>query len=86
MKENGRVTNLKMDENLKLEAKGDFDVFYGADIICRAGSQLILGSGFFNANLCLHCRRKITIGEDVAISHNVTTMDSDVHKIEIFGG
>lgn len=79
--ENGRVTNLRMDTDSKLIVNGNFDIFYGGDIICFSGSELKLGSGFCNSNLILRCTKKITIGEDVAISHNVTIMDSDAHEI-----
>ena len=79
--ENGRVTNLRLDISSKLKVKGNFDIFYGGDIICFGGSTLELGSGFCNSNLILRCTQKVTIGEDVAISHNVTIMDSDAHEI-----
>lgn len=79
--ENGRITNLRLDENSWLKVKGNFDIFYGGDIICFAGGELELGSGFCNSNLILRCTKKISIGEDVAISHNVTIMDSDAHEI-----
>ena len=81
--ENGRVTNLRLDTGARLVVKGNFDIFYGGDIICFPGGRLELGSGFCNSNLILRCTERITIGEDVAISHNVTIMDSDAH--EIFG-
>lgn len=79
--QNGRTTNLRMDASSQLIVKGNFDVFYGGDIICFTNSSLELGSGFCNSNLILRCTEKITIGEDVAISHNVTIMDSDAHNI-----
>lgn len=79
--ENGRVTNLRLDKNSRLKVKGDFDIFYGGDIICFDNGMLELGSGFCNSNLILRCTQKITIGDDVAISHNVTIMDSDAHEI-----
>ncbi len=40
-----------------------------------------MGSGFCNSNLILRCTQKIVIGDSVAISHNVTIMDSDAHEI-----
>lgn len=79
--ENGCVTNLRLDKNSRLKVKGDFDIFYGGDIICFDNGMLELGSGFCNSNLILRCTQKITIGHDVAISHNVTIMDSDAHEI-----
>lgn len=79
--ENGRVTNLRLDESSRLIVKGNFDVFYGGDIICFSGGTLQIGSGFCNSNIILRCTKEIIIGEDVAISHNVTIMDSDAHEI-----
>lgn len=79
--ENGRVTNLRMDENSKLKVKGNFDIYYGGDIICFKNSELVLGSGFCNSNLILRCTKRIVIGDGAAISHNVTIMDSDAHEI-----
>lgn len=79
--ENGRVTNLRLDAEAQLAVHGDFDIFYGGDIICFAGGKLELGSGFCNSNLLLRCTKEIVIGEGVAISHNVTIMDSDAHDI-----
>lgn len=79
--ENGRVTNLRLDEGSQLNVRGNFDIFYGGDIICFPGGILEIGSGFCNSNLILRCTQKIIIGEEVAISHNVTIMDSDAHEI-----
>lgn len=79
--ENGRVTNLRMDASSQLKVSGNFDIYYGGDIICFTGSSLELGNGFCNSNLILRCTEKIVIGEGVAISHNVTIMDSDAHDI-----
>lgn len=78
---NCRSTLLRMDSESELAVSGTFDVFYGGDIICFAGSRLVIGSGFCNSNLILRCTKHIAIGEDVAISHNVTIMDSDAHEI-----
>ena len=40
-----------------------------------------LGSGYINHNLNLSCFEKITIGNGVVISENVTVRDSDDHEI-----
>ena len=79
--ENGRTTILRLDKDSKLKVDGEFRVFYGGDIICFSGGQLILGSGFINSNVIVRCNKKIEIGNNVAISHNVTIMDFDGHKI-----
>ena len=78
---NGRTTILRMDENSKITVNKNFDVFYGGDIICFKDSHLCIGSGFCNSNIIIRCMESITIGEGVAISHNVTIMDSDAHSI-----
>jgi len=77
---NGRTTILRMDENSELVV-GKFSVYYGGDIICFKNSKLEIGSGFFNSNVKIRCTESIKIGEDVAISHNVTIMDSDAHEL-----
>lgn len=80
IKNNGRTTILRMDENSELVV-GKFSVFYGGDIICFKNSKLEIGSGFVNSNVKIRCTELIKIGEDVAISHNVTIMDSDAHEL-----
>ena len=79
---NGRSTILRMDKNSELRVKGQFDVFYGGDIICFEGAKLSIGSGFCNSDIKIRCKKSITIGEHVAISHDVTIMDSDAHAID----
>lgn len=75
-----RQSNLRMDNNSILEIKKNFSIYYGADIILFKGAKLKLGSGFFNSNIKIRCHEKIEIGENVAISHDVTIMDSDAHE------
>ena len=79
---NGRSTILRMDKNSELRVKGHFDVFYGGDIICFEGAKLSIGSGFCNSDIKIRCTESISIGEHVAISHDVTIMDSDAHMID----
>jgi len=81
IKNNGRTTILRMDDNSKLNIGTDFEVFYGGDIICFKNSMLKIGSGFCNSNVKIRCTSRIEIGNDVAISHDVTIMDSDAHSV-----
>jgi acetyltransferase-like isoleucine patch superfamily enzyme len=74
-----------MDINSEINVNGGFSVYYGGDIICFKNSKLTLGSGFFNSNVKLRCTNSITIGNNVAISHDVTIMDSDAHNIDYEG-
>lgn len=75
-----RQSNLRMDKDSILEIKKFFSIYYGADIILFNGAKLKLGSGFFNSNIKIRCHERIEIGENVAISHDVTIMDSDAHE------
>lgn len=80
MGKNGRTSILRMDENAVLECNG-FDFMYGADIILFKNSRLILGKGsFINSDCKIRCHKEITIGNDCAISHDFTVMDSDAHE------
>lgn len=76
-----RETTIRMDENSKLRVEKSFSVYYGGDIILFKNAKLSLGSGFFNSNIKIRCTESISIGNDVAISHDVTIMDSDAHEI-----
>lgn len=82
IKNNGRTTIIRLDKNSELKVHGDFSIFYGGDIICFPNSKLEIGSGFCNSDVKIRCSKKITIGKNVAISHNVTIMDSDAHCLD----
>ncbi|MBK5269383.1 MAG: acyltransferase [Bacteroidia bacterium] len=45
----------------------------------REDAKLILGNGYINNHLNLHCFEEIEIGEDVVIGDHVTVRDSDSH-------
>lgn len=65
----------------RLLIKGNFRIYSGAKVYINKDATLILGSGYVNHNLNLSCFNKIEIGEQVAISENVTIRDSDNHEI-----
>lgn len=81
IKNNGRSTIIRLDKNALLKTVGTFSIFYDCDIIVFENAELELGSGFFNSNVKIRCKDKIKIGKQVAISHDVTIMDSDAHTI-----
>jgi len=85
IKRNGRSTIIRMDSNSEIEINGVFSIYYGGDIMCFKDSKLIIGGGFCNSNVKIRCTNSITIGNDVAISHDVTIMDSDAHNIHYDG-
>lgn len=81
MGKNGRSSILRLDQNATLESHG-FDFMYGADIILFRDAHLILGKGsFINSGCKIRCHKKIEIGENCAISHDFTIMDSDAHEL-----
>ena len=70
-----------LTEGSTLTVKGSFDIYSGAKIYINNGATLELGSGYINHNLNLSCFNRISIGEGVVISENVTLRDSDNHSI-----
>lgn len=82
---NGRSTIVRVDDSAEIQVKGKFQVYYGADIICLKNAKLVLNGGFINADTKIRCFGSITIGKGAKISHNVTIMDGDGHRIEYDG-
>lgn len=78
---NGRSSILRMDDNSTLDCFG-FQFMYGADIILFKGAHLVLGKeSFINSDCKIRCHKEIIIGENCAISHDFTIMDSDAHEL-----
>lgn len=71
---------LIMRQNSKLIVD-DFRIYSGANISINDNATLKLGSGYINHNVNISCFERIEIGNDVAISENVTIRDSDNHRI-----
>lgn len=77
-----RSTILRMDRNAKLTVtNGEFKVFYDGDIVVFSNGVLTLGNSFINSGCKIRCGKQISIGDDCAISHNVTILDSDFHVL-----
>lgn len=72
---------LEMNENSEINVKNSFSIYSGANIIILKGASLNLGSGYINRNVKIRCYKEISIGENVAISEDVTFWDSDAHTI-----
>lgn len=78
---NGRTSILRMDKNSVLNVD-NFNFMYGADVILFKGAKLTLGrNSFINSDCKIRVHKSISIGNDCAISHDFTVMDSDAHKI-----
>lgn len=76
------VGMLEMHRKAKIIANGNFIVHSGGHIIVSEGATLELGH---NSYINRHCRIKVfqylKIGNNCAISENVTIWDSDVHEL-----
>ena len=72
---------LRLDSQARIDVKGEFKFYFDADIILFKGAVLTLGNSFINRSSKIRCGNHITIGDDCVISHDVTIMDSDFHKI-----
>lgn len=77
---NKRSSVLRMDEDSELKVSGSFTFMYGADVVVFSGALLKLGNSFINSDCKIRCHKSISIGDDCAISHDVTIMDGDGHK------
>lgn len=76
-----RSTIIRLGKNSRFIVNKDFKLFYGADIQIFQNGTLSVGNSFINSDCKIRCSNCITIGDGCAISHDVTIMDSDFHKI-----
>lgn len=72
---------IEMAENAHINVTGHFSIHTGSNIILMKNAVLNLGSGYINRNAKIRCFEEITIGENVAISEDVTIWDTDAHTI-----
>lgn len=72
---------MELNENALINVSNTFLIYSGCHIILLKDAKLNLGSGYINRNLKIRCYKEITIGNNVAISENVTIWDSDAHQI-----
>lgn len=81
IRRNGRSSILRIDNNGKFIVNGNFNFFYSSDVVIFDNGELELNGGFANSYIIIRCHKKIVIGRNVKISHNVTIMDSDAHVV-----
>ena len=72
---------IEMRDNSEIHVDDTFSIHSGCHIIVLENAKLNLGSGYINRNVKIRCFKEITIGNNVAISENVTIWDSDAHTI-----
>lgn len=66
-------------DKAELNIKGELTIYTGFHLSVNDGARLTIGSGYINTNSNIDCFDSITIGNNVAISSNVTIRDSDNH-------
>lgn len=71
----------KMGEKSIFKINGNFNFYYHCDVSIFNEGMLTVGSGYANSGTHIRCSHSITIGNKVAIAHNVVIMDSDFHTI-----
>lgn len=69
-------------DQASLAVTGEFSLYTGFSVFINDGARLELGSGYINNGLRLSCFERISIGDQVAISENVTMRDSDDHAFK----
>jgi len=72
---------IEMHDNSEINVEDTFSIHSGCHIIVLENAKIHLGSGYINRNVKIRCFKEITIGNNVAISENVTIWDSDAHAI-----
>ncbi len=72
---------LEMYPNSKLIINGNFSFMAGAHVIIAQNAKITIGSGYINRFCHIKCFSEINIGNNVAISENVSIWDSDVHEV-----
>ncbi|MDH4423929.1 acyltransferase [Bacillus cereus] len=70
-----------LNDNATLVLNGSFSIYSGCRISVNEGAILELGSGYINYGANIACFNRISIGNNVIISENVTIRDSDNHSI-----
>lgn len=72
---------VKLMKNATINVNSNFEIYSGHHIAVMEGATLNLGSGYINHNVTIRCYKEISIGENVALSENLTILDSDSHEI-----
>ena len=79
-------SNLELLEKSKLIINGNASVGYNSSIRVEKNAQLIIGNNtYISAKALIRVGKSIKIGNNCAISWNVTIMDSDFHDYKVNG-
>ncbi len=75
-------SSFKIAAQAKVAVSGPMSIYTDASVNVNRGAFLELGSGYINEGVVLDCFAHISIGNDVAISKNVTIRDDHNHRLE----
>lgn len=79
-------SNLELLEKSKLIINGNACLGYNSSIRLEKNAQLIIGDNtYISAKALIRAAKSIKIGNNCAISWNVTIMDSDFHDYKVNG-
>lgn len=78
----GIASIINLNENAIMLVNGNTQIYYGADILLFKGATLEIGNSYINSNCRIRVANKVTIGDNCAISHDFTVMDSNFHKLD----
>src|SRR5699024_9205350 len=72
-------TYLKLHDGARLTVHHSFKAFFASSIEIFQNACLELGRSYINSGSVISCKKKIVIGDGVAIARNVAIYDSDAH-------
>lgn len=73
---------ITIQNNARLIVGHNSMIHRGTKIVVHEGGELVIGdSTYINENARIHCKKKITIGNNCAIAWNTNIMDTDLHTI-----
>ncbi len=80
-KKSKQETRLSLGSKSNMTINGAFTAYSGSDIRVFDGGELTIGSGYCTCGVQIVCKKKITIGNNVAIARDVIIRDNDAHEI-----
>lgn len=78
----GKRAFIRLGENSSMKIDGNVSLYYGGDIQLFDGGKLEIGnSTYINSDCKIRVQDKVVMGEQCAISHDFTVLDSNFHTL-----
>lgn len=84
-KRNPYYSHITLEKGSVIKVSGRFRFHQGVRIGLHENARLELGSGFFNYNVQVTCKKNVVIGNRVIVGPNVVIRDTDDHEIFLKG-